>query len=243
MSKKGNADIRSVAACEKEIQYHYHIKKVKNINLRIKPDGSVHVSASRNVPPEYVDRFVLSRAQWIFSSIEKFGKNIAKPVYPEEGEKISFLGKPYVLRLFKRTKPGAVLRFEQGELYLFVPDLSDEAKKREVLQKWQRFASEEILPKVFDRMWILFESEGISKPVLQYRKMRARWGSCSYHQKKITINTMLIEAPLPAIEYVLVHELAHLIHPNHSKEFHRLVESKMPDWRERKELLGHYYHL
>lgn len=235
--------VRKVEVDGREIEYLCHFKKVKNINLRVKPDRSIHVSMPSSVPVEHADRFVRSKSEFIFAALDKFERYVQPSMILQEGETICFLGKPYKIRVQKRSKIQAVLHFDAQEFHIFVKDPSDEKQKKKAVEDWQKFACSEIFPQILDRILPLFEKEGIARPSLRYRKMRSRWGSCLYSKKEITFSTMLIEAPLSAIEYVVVHELAHLIHPDHSKAFHALVESKMPDWKERKALLQRYYRI
>src|SRR5699024_9397669 len=77
----------------------------------------------------------------------------------------------------------------------------------------------------------------IDFPPIKIRKMKKRWGSCQPKTKIITINSQLIEAPRFCIEYVMMHEFCHFIHPNHSKDFYTLLQVMMPDWKERKKML------
>ena len=75
---------------------------------------------------------------------------------------------------------------------------------------------------------------GIEKPTLRIRDMETRWGSCLAKKRIITLNKRLLESPRNCIEYVVMHELCHLIHPNHSKQFYSFLTMLMPDWKERK---------
>lgn len=83
----------------------------------------------------------------------------------------------------------------------------------------------------------LFEPYGIAFPQVKIRYMTSRWGSCQPARGVITLNSRLIDAPRRCAEYVVLHEFAHFIHPNHSKQFYALVESMMPDWREWRQAL------
>ena len=80
----------------------------------------------------------------------------------------------------------------------------------------------------------LVKKYGIEKPTLRIRDMETRWGSCLAKKRIITLNKRLLESPRNCIEYVVMHELCHLIHPNHSKQFYSFLTMLMPDWKERK---------
>lgn len=242
MSNQNNIIKRSVVASNSEIQYYYSVKKVKNINLRIKPDGTVHVSASKSVPLEYVDNFVRSKSNFILEAVENFKKNMSLPQRLDDGDIMYFLGKSYIVRLGKRANSGASLSFENREFYIYLRDINDIQSRFNTLEGWQKFASGEIFPPIMKKMLTLFKENPIDEPTLRYRKMKSRWGSCHFHQKIITLSLMLTEVSVPAIEYVVLHELVHLFHPNHSKEFYTMVEKLMPDWKSRRQLLREHKH-
>ncbi|WP_315192697.1 M48 family metallopeptidase, partial [Capnocytophaga sputigena] len=90
--------------------------------------------------------------------------------------------------------------------------------------------------KLFEEQFYLFKRFTLEKPILQIKKMEKRWGSCT-PQQKIILNPELIKAPVVCINYVILHELCHLVHHNHSKSFYRLLENFMPDWQKYKQLL------
>ena len=86
-------------------------------------------------------------------------------------------------------------------------------------------------------MYLLVKPYGVKYPMVKIRTMKSKWGSCQPQQGKITLNGSMIASPKEAIEYVVLHELAHFVHPNHSKKFYEFVETLMPDWKTRKEKL------
>lgn len=186
-------EVREILCENRKIQYELTRKQVKNINLRIKPDGKVYVSANKSVPVKYLDSFVASKQDFIFQAIDKFEAR-------------------------KREMP----------LHL------KEEKSREEIQETFEEICREIYP--------LFQSFGVAYPQIKIRTMKARWGSCHYKKGLIILNTRLIEAPRESIEFVVLHEFAHFIHPNHSRQFYALVESLMPDWKVRKAGLEKVYH-
>ena len=88
-----------------------------------------------------------------------------------------------------------------------------------------------------DELYPLFKKYGIEKPALRIRDMETRWGSCLAKKGIVTLNKRLLEAPRNCIEYVVMHELCHFMHPNHSKYFYAFLSMLMPDWKERKQFL------
>lgn len=172
---------RTVQFQNVNIVYELERKHVKNINLRVRSDGSVYVSANRFVSVSQIDTLVLGKASFILDAIEKMKKGEDK--------------------------------------------------------KFEPIHDQSIFMEVVEQLYPLFKSLGVPKPALRIRDMKTRWGSCIVNKGVITLNKKLLAYPRECIEYVALHEYCHFIHPNHSKKFYALVESFMPDWKKRRELL------
>ena len=183
---------RTVCAGGKKIKYILERKQVKNINLRVRPDGSVKVSASPRVDTSYIDDFVLSKAEFVLKAMKRFEETA-------EAER------------------------------QFQAELSKAKSGQESL-----LADPAIFTEILDEVYPAFIPYGIARPKLRVRTMKSCWGSCLVNKGIITLNRKLLMKPRECIEYVMVHELCHFIHPNHSKEFYKFMEQFMPDWKERK---------
>ena len=230
---------RVVKGKEKDLEYLLIRKSVKNLNMRVKPEGTIIVSANPLVSARYVDRFVLSHEETIIKALNKYEKlrqNTQKPLCYESGEKVLFLGKQLHLLL-------EVSRVEGVDIFgdflnLRVKDISDFARKERVMKKWFAKMQREVFLQICDEIYPLFQTYGVKYPLVKIRSMKSRWGSCQPTKGIITLNAKMIAAPREAIEYVVLHEFAHFIHPNHSKDFYALVEKFMPDWKQRKAMLN-----
>lgn len=230
---------RIVKGNERNLQYTLIRKSVKNLNMRVKPEGVILVSANPFVSAKYVDRFVLSHENTIIKALDKYEKmkqNISKPLKYESGEKIYYLGEALHL-LLETSKIEGVDKFGSF-LNLRVKDTTDFSKKERVLKKWFSKMQREVFFQICDEIYPLFQPYGVKYPLVKIRAMKSRWGSCQPSKGIITLNAKMIAAPREAIEYVVLHEFAHFIHPNHSKDFYALVESMMPDWKKRREMLN-----
>ena len=230
---------RVVKGKEKELEYLLIRKSVKNLNMRVKPEGTIIVSANPLVSARYVDRFVLSHEETIIKALNKYEKlrqNTQKPLCYESGEKVLFLGKQLHL-LLEVSKVEGVDIFGDF-LNLRVKDISDFARKERVMKKWFAKMQREVFLQICDEIYPLFQTYGVKYPLVKIRSMKSRWGSCQPTKGIITLNAKMIAAPREAIEYVVLHEFAHFIHPNHSKDFYALVEKFMPDWKQRKAMLN-----
>ncbi len=177
--------LRSIICNDEIIEYNLVYKNVKNINLRIKADGSLNVSAGKYVQLSVIDNFVKSKYEFINNSKKKFKKikNIQHEKYYDETTV-----KEVILNLCKAVYP-------------------------------------------------YFEKRGFSYPQIKFRKMTSQWGNCRTSKMILTFNTNLMYAPKECIEYVVVHEFAHLLQQNHSAKFYEEVEKIMPDWKERRKKL------
>lgn len=171
--------IRKVEYKGNLIEYNLERKKVKNINLRIKSDFSVNVSANKRVSLKYIDDFVISKGKFILSAFDKFkNQNVVnyEPLYSEN----EFLD--YVLQ-------------------------------------------------TFDEVYILFKDKITVSPVLKFRKMKSRWGSCNYLKGIITLSSNLIYCTKEQIYYIIVHEFAHFLVHNHSSDFYKVVAEYCKDYK------------
>ncbi len=214
--------LRRVCTPLGEISYTLTRKKVKNLNLRI-TSGEVRLSAGPRVPLARCDQMVMERAGWIQSSLARQQSQESRfflPDCPAEGDRILFLGKPLTLRLWDGA---AALR----EGCLFLPRENPRKALDDFLAAQCRAV---ILP-------LCRETESFSPaflapapPVISFRRMTSRWGSCSPQKRRITLSTRLIHLPLPAIQGVVIHEYAHLEVPNHSAQFYDLVRQLMPSY-------------
>lgn len=223
---------------EQQISYELIRKNVKNINLRIRADGSVTVSANRNVSEIVVEEFIIKKAGYIIASIAKFHELKLYAPTPKEyvsGESFYLLGKN--LRLKVLEDPNEDIYSDGIYLYLKVKDKDNFASKEKVVTKYFDEQCMKCFKEILIEMLSIFSKYGVELPTLKIRNMETRWGSCLPKKGVVTLNKRLIEAPRNCIEYVILHEYCHFIHPNHSKQFYAFVSMLMPDWKERKKVL------
>jgi len=220
---------------EKDIEYLLKRKQVKNLNLRIHADSSIVVSANEQITADKVDAFVKEKGAYILSSIQRF-KRIEEYELPPKryvsGETFDILGRGIRLKMQQGAKDRV---FSDGiYLYLTVADQDDYLKKEKLVQRYLEKECRQVFSEIIQQLYPMFQKYGVNMPVLKVRNMKTRWGSCSPSRGIITLNKKLLEAPRNCIEYVILHEFCHFIHPNHSKQFYSFVTMLMPDWKERK---------
>jgi len=126
------------------------------------------------------------------------------------------------------------VKLKGGQLLVFLNDSRTTAKN--LLTGWYKTKAEKLLTRHFLKNMEIFNRFDVAAPTLTIKRMRKRWGSLT-PSKKLILNPELIKAPVKCIDYVIIHELCHLIHPHHGKEFYLLLESIMPDWKMWKDRL------
>ncbi len=214
------------------IEYELHIKSVKNINLRIRRDGSVTVSANRRVPLTKIENFIREKSEFILKAKEKY-EDLGKS---QEENTVKILGCDYYLAV----KSGNVNKATLGEreVFLTLKDETDENSKKLALDRLYLRICEQIIPEICAKTYDNhFRAKKITYPQIKFRKMKSRWGSCSRKNKVLTFNTYLAKAPISCIESVVAHEFTHFLHFDHSPNFYSALLLIMPDYKERKKLL------
>ena len=226
----------SVQYGQKKISFYLSRKDVKNVNLNVKPDMTVMVSANKRVPLDFIKGYVKSKGNWILKQQNLFEKTRSEENDKEfvSGETIRYLGKQYRLRVIEGEEE---IKFSQGYIHLWVKNKNDYKKKKELVQGWLRQRAKLVFEGSLERMYRPIKKYGIKKPELRIRQMRARWGSCIKDKKIILLNLDLIKAPKACVDYVVMHELIHFKYSGHNKEFYSFLTALMPDWKKRKEIL------
>lgn len=222
----------------KLIEYTLDFKEVKKINLKVNINNGVVVSAPSSLSAEKIDEIVRNKAEWIFKSLDEFEK--VKPRHKYEykylsGEPIGYLGRNYRLKVLEATEER--IRYYQGRIEIHVKDKDNFTRKRNLMYDWLRERAEIIFQEVLEKVYPKVRKYAVEKPDIKIRKMTTRWGSCQYEKHQILLNYELIKAPKYSIEYVILHELIHFIHNDHSAEFYNMLSVMMPDWKKRKAIL------
>ncbi|MBC8139613.1 MAG: M48 family metallopeptidase [Fibrella sp.] len=218
---------------EHRIDYHLERASRKTLAITVKPDASVIVRAPENADAEAIGRVLRKRASWILRQ-QRYFDQFTPRTTPREyigGETHLYLGRRYRLRL--RTCDTPSVGFVGGYLCVHTPDPADAGQVKATLDAWYAQRATEVFAERLTYCRRIAAFRDLPAAETSIRFMSKRWGSCS-SAKLLTINTDLVRAPRLCIDYVLVHELCHLIHQNHSQEFYQLLSVVMPDWEARK---------
>jgi len=202
----------------------------------VKPDMSVIVKAPFDTELSKIYKKVENRAKWILEQ-QKFFQDFHPLTLPRKyisGETHLYLGKQYRLKVIKSKAEEVKLKW--GYIKVFTKDKQNTKKIQVKLEAWYRSHAINKFKQYIQENIILFRNYEITEPGFILRAMSKRWGSCT-KDGKLIINPELIKAPKRCIEYVIIHELCHLIHPNHSRAFLKLQTQIMPDWEKWKDRL------
>lgn len=226
---KGRPDLeRRIALPEGEIRYEWTRKRVKNYNLRVRPDGSVVLSTPFGISGVEADRFIRERAGWLAAARQR-AEQRRPSVSLRNGGTWTLAGRPFGMRV-ERVPSAAAVRWEENTLIMTLPvglsSEDEEIRLRGLLRQALRDPAEREFAVLLERHEPLLEEVSgrrRARLTLTLRWMTSRWGSCSPGQDRITLNTALVLAPPECAAYVVLHELAHRLHPDHSPAFHALV--------------------
>ena len=213
-------------------------KKIKNVHLKVFRSLDVVLSVPEHVPNEWINSFLTSRQKWIDDQITKYKKTSGynNLLDIRNGSSTQFLGKD--MRIYKEASLTNRVEVDEKRVNLFVTDIEDEDLIQNIFSQWWRQTAETVYQEEVDRFYdAVIRKYGIDKPVITIRKMKTLWGSCTPSKSKITMNEYLLKANIRCIQYVVLHELTHLLYPNHNSDFYNFLTIHMPDWKERKKQL------
>lgn len=219
----------------RNIDFNLEYRKRKSMGIKVHPDNTVEVLAPLDAKEVQVFEKVKLKAPWILKQLDHF--NSYKPGTSERrfinGGTHLYLGRQYRLKIVPDKED--LVKAYRGQLWMHCQSSKPEALKKQI-DLWYKERANIIFNELLNEVVPKFKRYKIEKPVLTIRTMSKRWGSCT-PAGKIILNTEIIKAPKGCIEYVIIHELCHLVHHNHTKDFQNLLSKMLPDWRKWKERL------
>lgn len=218
-------------------------KLVKNITLRIKETGDIFLTAPIGMSLSEVQQFLESREQWLRQKLQLVlqaqSQQKQEPKYsmgelPFDGQHVWLWGKRLPAHFLLSGKKHGTYEVQADAVnFYYRSELSEEGKSAFV----EFFYKQEVTNKGSVLLVDWGNKMGVHPTGLKVHRMKTRWGSCNVRTGGINLNTLLACWPQECLEYIVVHELAHLHEANHSLRFHAIVERYLPEWRERKKLL------
>jgi predicted metal-dependent hydrolase len=220
-----------------DFQYRIIFSRRRTLSIIISPDYGVVVKAPYLTPVGSIKRFVNEKSGWIIKTLNGFNslKKLDKVKGYSEGDSLLLFGKEYKLKLFKSDKY-SVRTADDNTIEAGYSKDNNPLIIRAMLEGWFKFIAQDRIKLKFQETLVKYSKHGFNPIDFVVRTMKKRWGSCS-SKGKIAISYDLIRLDEVYTEYVIIHELCHLKHHDHSASFYRLLSEVYPDWKKvRKEL-------
>lgn len=205
-------------------------KNIKNVHLTVHPpDGRVTLTAPTQTRSDVLRAYAISKLAWIKSQQKKLeGQARDEPRRFIDRESHYVWGRRYLMTVVQEdVKPTVTL--SNMRVNLVVRPGSSEEKRAEVVHQWHKSLMHEVVPDLIKK-WERKLGVKVSSYYLQ--RMKTRWGSCNYNQGNIRLNTELVKKPKDLLEYVVVHEMVHLLEQTHSDRFVEILDTYYPSWRD-----------
>lgn len=212
-------------------------KNIKNLHLAVyPPDGRVRLAVPQHTSEEKIRLFVISKASWI----KKKQKQLREQLRQTErkyvtGEDHYYRGNRYILRVKNHAAPAKITLSGNKYIYMYVRKKSTRNYKHHAMQEWYRNRLKEQIPALLEK-WE--EKTGIMVDEWKIRKMKTKWGTCNSKDKRIWLNLELAKKPDHCIEYVLVHEMIHILEKHHNEKFRAYMTRFLPKWEQYRDELN-----
>lgn len=212
------------------------LKDIKNVHLSVyPPKGRVRIAAPRRMTMDTIRIYAISKLSWIRKQQQKFRSQVReapRDFLSKEGH--YFLGNRYLLKVIEQETP-ARISIRHKTLEMIVKHGTDKQKRQVLMDEWYRAQLKELVPPVI----IKWEKQmGVSLNEFGIKKMKTKWGTCNREAKRIWLNLELAKKPFACIEYIIVHELVHLLERNHNDRFIAYMDRFLPEWKELKKELN-----
>jgi len=221
------------------IAYKVVYSRRRSIGISVGPDSGVTVRAPYRTSLKTIESLVISKSSWINKHLKNYKSAVRidnHKVYGD-GAMVLFRGKEFQIRIVE-SKTNTVKQSD-NIIEIGLRNISEKEKAGLLVEKWFKVVAEEIFRQKFNEILVRFGNYNFSPTEFTVRALKRRWGSCS-SKGKITISSELVKLDDIYLEYVILHELCHLRHHNHGKEFYKLLSEVFPDWKQRRgELRGY----
>lgn len=212
------------------------LKEIKNVHLSVyPPTGRVRISAPERMSLDTIRVFAISKLGWIKQQQQKLrGQERETRREYLDRESHYVWGKRYLLKVIERDEAPSV-ELKHGWMFLRVRPATDDGRKRSIVEGWYREQIKRAVPPLIAR-WEPLVGVKIERFFVQ--RMKTKWGGCSLGTRSIRLNTDLAKKPRECLEYIVVHEMAHVLEPTHNARFVALMDRLIPQWRVYRERLN-----
>lgn len=226
----------SVVYGRKTIDFRLLYCDRKTMEIAVNPDRTVIVKAPVQSDITWIEKKIIKRARWILRQLNYFKQFHPKTSdrYYVTGETHLYLGKQYRLKLTEAQENS--VKLSRGIFHITCRSEPTPSATKKLLNQWYSEKAQLQFAESMDRCWQKFKGLSTNQPKLSIKRMQKRWGSLS-DKGTVTLNTDLIRAPKECIDYVIMHELCHLKHHDHSPDFYKLLYTFIPGWEKIKHKL------
>jgi len=219
-----------------DLEVEVELKDIKNVHLSVYPPaGRVRIAAPKRMSLDTIRLFAISKLAWIRQQQAKLGEQEREtPREYLERESHYVWGKRYLLAIEERDRPPAI-ELKHRHLVLGVRPGTGGHKRQALVDEWYRKLLRAAVPPLLQRWQPLL---GVEIERFFVQRMKTRWGSCNHGARTIRLNTELAKKPVACLEYIVVHELVHLLEPTHNARFQQLMHEFMPHWRHYRDELN-----
>ncbi|WP_227485487.1 M48 family metallopeptidase [Acidithiobacillus sp. HP-2] len=211
-------------------------KAVKNLRIMVcPPDGEVRVSAPWAMTDGDIRAAILARLSWIRQHQQQFQHHTPSPVLEyQSGETHSYLGQNYILRVHEMAGRGRIEMCDDAFMEMYCPPEAAQADRQALLHKYYRQALKDRIPNIVAHYEPIL---GVQVAEWGVKRMRTRWGTCNIRARRIWLGLELARYAEICLEYVVLHEMTHLLERLHNDRFRSILDAAMPDWRRVKNQL------
>ena len=212
------------------------LKDIKNVHLSVHPpEGRVTISAPKHMNLDTIRVFAIAKLDWIRRQQRKLREQERETVREYlDRESHHVWGKRYLLTVSESDEPPSI-ELEHSRMLLRVRPRTDENKRQALVEEWYREQLKEAVPPLLARWQPLL---GVRVERFFVQRMKTKWGSCNHKARTIRLNTELAKKPAECLEYIVVHELVHLLEPTHNARFVSLMDRFMPKWQFHRQVLN-----
>lgn len=224
-------DVLRIGSVEIDVTF----KEIKNLHLSVHPPhGRVTIASPFFYDLEKVKIYAATKLGWIKKEQAKLrNQQREEPKLMVTRESHQFLGKRYLLKVVEANRPKIVLKHDTIELYALAE--ATFTQKQNTLYNWYK---KELEVKIVNLIYDYASEMDLRDINFGIRKMKTKWGSCNIQKRMLWFNIELAKKPIDCIEYIVVHELVHLLERNHNKNFIILIDKFLPSWRVQKKILN-----
>lgn len=212
-------------------------KDIRNMHLSVyPPNGRVRIAVPLNIDDEAVRLFVISKLSWIKQNQRKFeNQDRQSPRVFAERESHYFQGTRYLLRIKEHNAPPKVVLKTKTHIDLYIRPETTTEQQQSILNEWYRKQLKNLIPGIITKWEKII---GVTVNDWGVKQMKTKWGTCNIEEKRIWINLELAKKPTNCLEYIIVHEMIHLLERHHNDQFLAYIDKFIPQWRFYKEELN-----